>query len=60
MNLPFWAKPKFVFLIVLLYLAIHFTIRMVMPPGPMSSAWQSWTWRPIDFLTANTAGILSA
>jgi hypothetical protein len=33
MSLPFWAKPKFVFLIVLLYLAIHFTIRMLMPPG---------------------------
>jgi hypothetical protein len=33
MSLPFWARSKFVFLIVLLYLAIHFTIRMAMPPG---------------------------
>ena len=33
---------------------------IVIPDGVMSSAWQSWTLRPIAFLTANTAGTRSA
>jgi hypothetical protein len=32
---------------------------MVMPEGVMSSAWQSWTFFPIAFLTAKTAGTRS-
>ncbi len=31
--IPFWAKPRFVFLAILAYLAAHFAIRLALGPG---------------------------